>query len=102
MLFSILDSLQKGDLLVADRHFAAAHFYWYYQQQGVEFLTRAHQCLKVSRIKRIHSYSRDDFIGSVNIGKNYRLDIRANRLNKQKAFKKLKKIQDNNLKNWDK
>jgi len=74
MLFSILDSLQKGDLLVADRHFAAAHFYWYYQQQGVEFLTRAHQCLKVSRIKRIHSYSRDDFIGSVNIGKNYRLD----------------------------
>jgi len=32
----------------------------------------------------------------------YRLDTRANRLNKQKAFKKLKKIQDNNLKNWDK
>lgn len=73
MLFSILGSLQKGDLLVADRHFAAAHFYWYYQQRGFEFLTRAHQCLKVSRIKRIHSYSRDDFIGSVNIGKSYRL-----------------------------
>jgi len=72
MLFSILGSLQKGDLLVADRHFAAAHFYWYYQQRGVEFLTRAHQCLKVSRIKRIHSYSRDDFIGSVSINKNYR------------------------------
>ncbi|UCD95607.1 MAG: IS4 family transposase [Candidatus Zixiibacteriota bacterium] len=73
MLFSILDSLQKGDLLIADRHFAAAHFYWYYQQQGVEFITRAHQCLKISRVKRIHSYSRNDFIGSLNINNNYRL-----------------------------
>ena len=73
MMFSILDSLQKGDLLIADRHFAAAHFYWYYQQRGIEFLTRAHQCLKISRVKRVHSYSRSDFIGSLNIGKNYRL-----------------------------
>jgi hypothetical protein len=72
MLFSILDSLQKGDLLVADRHFAAAHFYWYYQQRAVEFLTRAHQCLKVSRIKRVRSYSRNDFIGYLNINENYR------------------------------
>ena len=74
MLFSILKSLQKGDLLMADRHFAAAHYYWYYQQHSVEFLTRAHQCLKVNRIKRIHSYSRNDFIGSLNIGKSYRLN----------------------------
>jgi hypothetical protein len=72
MLFSILDGLRKGDLLIADRHFAAAHFYWYYQQRGVEFLTRAHQCLKVSRVKRIHSYSRNDFIGYLNINENYR------------------------------
>ena len=68
-----MESLQKGDLLISDRHFAAAHYYWYYQQMGVEFLTRAHQGLKVSRVKRIHSYSRNDFIGSVNIGKSYRL-----------------------------
>lgn len=72
MLFSILDSLQKGDLLIADRHFAAAHFYWYYQQRSVEFLTRAHQCLKISRVKRIRSYSRNDFIGYLNINENYR------------------------------
>jgi len=32
----------------------------------------------------------------------YRLNSRANRLNKQRTFKKLKKIQDNNLKNWNK
>jgi hypothetical protein len=73
LLFSIMENLQKGDLLLADRHFAAAHYYWYYQQMDVEFLTRAHQCLKISRVKRIHSYSRHDFIGYVNIGKNYRL-----------------------------
>jgi hypothetical protein len=72
MLFSMLDTLRKGDLLVADRHFAAAHFYWYYQQRGVEFLTRAHQCLKVSRVKRIRSYSCNDFIGYLNINENYR------------------------------
>ena len=72
MLLSMLDSLKKDDLLIADRHFAAAHFYWYYQQQGVEFLTRTHQCLKVSRIKKIHSYGSNDFIGSLNINENYR------------------------------
>ena len=72
MMLTMLDSLKKGDLLIADRHFAAAHFYWYYQQQGVDFLTRAHQCLKVSRIERIQSYGSNDFIGYLNINKNYR------------------------------
>jgi Transposase DDE domain len=73
MMFSIIKSLKKGDLLLADRRFAAAHFYWYYQQRSVEFLTRIHQCLNISRIKRIYSYNRNDFIGSMNIGKGYRL-----------------------------
>jgi membrane-associated HD superfamily phosphohydrolase len=30
----------------------------------------------------------------------YRLDTRANRLNKQRSFKKLDRIRDNNLENW--
>jgi hypothetical protein len=68
----ILTSLNKGDLLVADRHFAAAHFYWHYKSLGLEFLTKAHQRLKISRIKRIQSYSRNDFIGWLKINKNYR------------------------------
>jgi hypothetical protein len=68
----ILKKLRKGDLLLADRHFAAAHFYFYYKSWGLEFLTRAHQCLKISRIKRIKSYSRNDFIGWLRINKNYR------------------------------
>jgi len=68
----ILTSLKKGDLLLADRHFAAAHFYFYYRSLGLEFLTRAHQCLKISRIKHITSYSQHDFLGWLKINKNYR------------------------------
>lgn len=72
LTFGILKSLRKGDLLVADRHFAAAHFYVRYQSMGLEFLTRAHQCLKISRVKRRFCYSANDFIGRLNINKNYR------------------------------
>jgi hypothetical protein len=72
LTFGILKSLRKGDLLVADRHFAAAHYYVRYQSLGLEFLTRAHQCLKISRVKRRVCYSADDFIGRLNINKIYR------------------------------
>ncbi len=72
LTFGILKSLRKGDLLVADRHFAAAHFYSLYRTMGLEFLTRAHQRLKISRIKRHLCYSADDFIGRLNINKIYR------------------------------
>jgi hypothetical protein len=68
----LLGKLQKGDLLLADRHFAAAHFYWHYKSIGVEFLTKAHQRLKISRIKRIKSYSQNDFLGWLNINEIYR------------------------------
>lgn len=73
----LLKKLQKGDLLIADRHFAAAHFYWYYMSIGLEFLTMANQRLKISRIKRIESYSQNNFLGWLEINKKYR---RANPL----------------------
>jgi putative transposase len=69
---SILATLRKGDLLIADRHFAAAHYYWRYQTLGLTFLTRVHQCLIVSRIKRVQSYHRNDFVGWLTINKSYR------------------------------
>ena len=69
---SILDTLRRGDLLIADRYFAAAHYYWRYQSLGLEFLTRTHQRLILSRIKRVQSYSRNDFVGWLTINKNYR------------------------------
>ncbi len=68
----LLEKLRKGDLLLADRHFAAAHFYWFYQSIGLEFLTKAHQNLKVSRIKRIESYAQNDFLGWLKINDIYR------------------------------
>jgi hypothetical protein len=68
----ILENLQKGDLLLADRHFAAAHFYVRYQRMGLEYLTRIHQRLKLSRIKPLVSYNKYDFIGRLRIGDSYR------------------------------
>lgn len=68
----LLKTLQKGDLLLADRHFTAAHFYVRYQQAGLEFLTRIHHRLKLSRIKRLISYNKHDFIGRLKIGETYR------------------------------
>jgi IS4 transposase len=68
----LLKNLQKGDLLIADRHFAAAHFYWYYMSIGLEFLTMINQRLKMSSIKRIESYSQNDFLGWLQINKKYR------------------------------
>lgn len=67
----LLKNLSKGDLLLADRHFAAAHFYWYYKSIGLEFLTKAHQRLKISRVKRIRYYTENDFLGWLKINKNY-------------------------------
>ena len=71
LAYPLLKKLQKGDLLIADRYFAAAHFYRYYTSIGLEFLTRAHHRLKISRIKRIKSYSQNDFLGWLIINKNY-------------------------------
>ena len=68
----LLETLRKGDILLADRHFAGAHFYVKYQRAGLEFLTRAHQRLKISRVKRVVTYSENDFVGRLNIGKTYR------------------------------
>jgi hypothetical protein len=71
LAFKIVSKLQKGDLLVADRRFAAAHYYVRYQTMGLEFLTRIHQCMKMFAIKRIWSYSDRDFVGWLKINPVY-------------------------------
>jgi hypothetical protein len=68
----LLNSLQNGDLLLGDRHFAAAHFYVRYQRAGLEFLTRKHQRLILSRIQHLWNYSPNDFVGRLKIGAAYR------------------------------
>jgi putative transposase len=72
LALTIFEKLRKGDLLVADRYFAAAHYFWHYQSLGLEFLTRTHQRLIISRIKRVQSYSETDFLGWLTINKCYR------------------------------
>lgn len=71
MALGLLGSLKPGDLLVGDRLFAGANYYVKYMQRGLEFVTQAHQMLKVERIRRIICHSVDDFIGEVKINKDY-------------------------------
>jgi len=72
LLNPLLASLQKGDLLVADRHYAGANLYWKYMQHGLEYVTRMHQHLIVSRLKRLWTYSENDFVAKMKIGDAYR------------------------------
>jgi hypothetical protein len=58
----MLARLQSGDLVVGDRHFAAAHYYVMYARHELEYITRAHQRLKVGRLRRLVEHSNDDFI----------------------------------------
>lgn len=67
----VLKYLKPGDLLIGDRFFSAAHFYARYLVQGIQFLTRMHQCLKPERLKRLHSYSENDFIVELPLGPQY-------------------------------
>ena len=72
LTFPLLNGLRSGDLLLADRHFAGAHYYVHYQHQSLEFLTRAHQRLKISKIQRQLQYSGHDFVGKLKINPKYR------------------------------
>jgi hypothetical protein len=72
LLGGMLESLQKGDILVADRHYAGANLYWNYMENGLEYLTQLHQRQIVSRLKRLWSYCRDDFVAKLKIGDAYR------------------------------
>ena len=70
--WAVLRNLRKGDLIVGDRRFAGAALYAGYLSMGLQFLTRMHQRLKVSRLKRLVSYSRDDFITELTVWPSYR------------------------------
>ncbi len=72
LLKPMLKTLRKGDLLLADRHFAGANLYWSYMANGLEYLTWAHQKLIISRLKRLWSYGANDFVARLKIGDVYR------------------------------
>ncbi len=70
----LLPLLTRGDLAVGDRHFAGANYYARYLERGVEFLTRVHQRLKIGRLKQLVTYSPDDFVVEMRVGKKHRLE----------------------------
>jgi hypothetical protein len=72
LLRPLLGRLRKGDLLLADRHFAGANLYAEYDAAGLNFLTRVHQRLKVSRLRPLDGYAPNDFVTDLEIGKSHR------------------------------
>ena len=72
LLKPMLKTLREGDLLLADRHFAGSNLYWLYESEGLEYLTPAHQKLKISRLKKLWSYGENDFVAKLKIGDGYR------------------------------
>ncbi len=72
LLRPLLAGLRKGDLLLADRHFAGSNLYHEYLVAGLNFLTRIHQRLKVSRLRPLDGYASNDFVADVPIGDSYR------------------------------
>jgi hypothetical protein len=64
--------LRPGDLLVGDRHFAGANYYATWRARGVEFLTRVHQRLKIGRLRRLATYSENDFVADMPVNKTQR------------------------------
>jgi hypothetical protein len=72
LMFELLTSLNPGDLLLGDRHFAAAHYYAAYKEHRVEFLTRAHQRLHVNKLKVIEQHAPNDRVVELPINPMYR------------------------------
>jgi len=71
LLKPMLKTLRKGDILLGDRHFAGSNLYWQYMQNGLEYITRKHQRLIVSRLKRMWSYGQNDFVAKLKISDIY-------------------------------
>ena len=57
------------------RHFVGANLYHNYMANGLGYLTRVHQKLKISRLKRLYQYSEyseNDFVAKLKTGDLYR------------------------------
>jgi len=67
-----LKGLRPNDLIVGDRRFAGAVFYHRYASMGLHFITRMHQCLKVSRRRRLKVFGKGDFLTRLAINPQYR------------------------------
>ena len=72
LALGLLGTLEPGDLLLADAHFAGSNLYFRYLERGADFITPAHQRLKVDRLRRIRDYADGSFVAVVPIWKSHR------------------------------
>ncbi len=68
----IIKKLSPGDLIIGDRRYAGAKLYVEYMHAGIEFITKAHQRLKVELLKKVDVLGKDDFIVQLPIPDMYR------------------------------
>ena len=66
--------LKPGDVLVADRRFAGANLYAEYRQASLHFITRAHQKLRLERLKIVEVLGLEDVVTELPINRLYRQD----------------------------
>jgi hypothetical protein len=69
---TLLQQLKHGDLLIADRFFASAHAYALYLKHDVQFITRMHQRVKLSKLRKLRIYSRNDMVVEMPVNARYR------------------------------
>ena len=67
----LMPHFNKGDVIVGDRRFAGAKLYVDYIRAGLEFITRAHQRLKVKRLRIRRWLGRNDYLVDMPIPKTY-------------------------------
>jgi putative transposase len=72
-LFSeVMHQFNAGDVIVGDRRFAGAKLYVDYIRAGLHYITRAHQRLKINRLKIRKWLGNNDYIVLMPIPKTYR------------------------------
>ena len=67
-----MSRFKDGDVIVGDRRFAGAKLYVDYARAGLHYIIRAHQRLKVGRLRVLRWLGRDDFIMLMPVQKAYR------------------------------
>lgn len=67
----VTNCLKAGDVAVFDRLYSGSNLYAEYQRVGIEFIGRAHACLKMERLKTIESFGPEDKIVELSIDPRY-------------------------------
>ncbi|OHC01518.1 MAG: hypothetical protein A2Z57_02290 [Planctomycetes bacterium RIFCSPHIGHO2_12_39_6] len=62
---------KSGDVLILDRRFAGANLYVEYQRAGVDFICRAHQKLRIEKLKVIQRFGKNDILVEMPLSPQY-------------------------------